>query len=271
MHSIEAHIKALLETAWKRRYTVARLAAEAGVDRSVFSRVQFGKKLVIGKDGFNPTVRIVQALENVIGPTDAIVSLENSAAAVVDRQEFVGRQHTVRVLLNESAVPILAGELAQVVRYCEGLKRDRGGLFSEDLNYDVLRYLAPGARFHLATAPPNATEAVWARWDSTPDFFSGDDLSGLPVSFAGDEVFEEEIHKDLEMAREAGIPLYHAIYRSGIVRQTEPPMKRMYFRLLQRLKRRDGGFEIFWVTIRKNLQSNVDLFSDLLGGRPDEV
>ena len=103
------------------------------------------------------------------------------------------------------------------------------------------------------------------------DFFSGDDLSGLPVSFAGDEVFEEEIHKDLEMAREAGIPLYHAIYRNGIVRQTEPPMKRMYFRLLQRLKRRDGGFEIFWVTIRKNLQSNVDLFSDLLGGRPDEV
>ncbi|MEP2184186.1 hypothetical protein, partial [Roseibium sp.] len=130
MNSIESYLKNLLETAWKCGFTPTSFSKKAGVDRSVFATVKPGGELVIGPGAFNPTARVVRALEIALGdarkPSGDVGSSE-FAGAVVRCEESRGRQHSMRVMLADRVIPLLASELSQVDRYCEGLRRDHGG------------------------------------------------------------------------------------------------------------------------------------------------
>ncbi|WP_193174022.1 hypothetical protein, partial [Nisaea nitritireducens] len=185
--------------------------------------------------------------------------------AILGRDEILGVQHSKRVLLDDSIVPLFAAELTAIERYCVGLRRQHRGLYTEDLNSDVLNYLGPNVRVHIASAPQNEADAIWLHWDSSAEILGGEDIAGKPVSYAGDDRFAEEIHQDIRIARESGIPLFHAIYRQGIINDRDGPLTRFYFRLLHRLQRRDGGFEILWATVRKNHETARYFFPNLVG------
>tara|TARA_R110000868_G_scaffold143574_1_gene361905 strand:+ start:12710 stop:13513 length:804 start_codon:yes stop_codon:yes gene_type:complete len=265
---IETYVGDLLEEAWNRGFSKSGLARAAGVDVSSFAAVEAGKRPGIGRGGFNATLETVRALEKALGKEDdanALMPFE-WRGAILGRDESRGVQHSKRVLLDRSIVPLFAAELTAIERYCTGLRREHRGLFAEDLNTDVLRYLGPNVRVHFASAPKKETDAIWLHWDSNAEILGGEDIAGKPVSYAGDDRFAEEIHQDIKIARDAGIPLFHAIYRQGVINDCDGPLTRFYFRLLQRLQRRDGGFEILWATVRKNHETARYFFPNLVSG-----
>jgi transcriptional regulator with XRE-family HTH domain len=265
---LENYINELLKFAWTQGFNKASLARAAGIDPSSLGAIESGQPIVAGRGHFNPTLATLLAIENVLTTEDDIPSAPPAEwrGGILSYDKSEGMQLTRRAFLSDAIVPFVAPELLAITRYCEALRIENGGLFRDDLKDDVLKYLAPKALFHIASAPLKEKDAEWMRWDPSATILGGHKLEGKSVSFAGDSVFASEIFRDIKIARQAGIPLFHAIYRHGKIEKKGPTITRFYIRLLLRLESRNGGFEILWVTARKKIETARDFFSNLPGG-----
>lgn len=275
--NVEKNLRTIVAAARAEGMTVRAIASEVGVDPGTLKALSNGASFIIGKGGFNPTVSTIKGFEALgrrlsVGESSTsafspmpLLGLPDLGAAVesrIDRKS--GEAHSIKAAISRPFVPLLASQLHKVELYCEQLRSRNGRLLLEDVDPEVVKYLAPDANRHIANAPARAEDATWLVWHRVPDWRGGVDLTGKRVSHLGDAEFHADITDDLIGARETGLPIYHAVYRSSVWERGGRPVVRIFYRLLLRVECPGESSKILWFTLGQNSVSPFNLFRDLV-------
>lgn len=203
------------------------IARISGLSRTYLDRLD-ADGLSNGKNGFNPTIKALIALEDTLGLSDPSLFLSKE---ILKEDLVVSRtsEHLSRTL-SISAINY-DEELHKLYMYLQNFSVEHGPGHDPDLR--LMRQMAPHCAVHLMEPDEDdPVHSVFTDWDYVPDFRGGNDFTGAAIDDFGDKALNQSFAADVTDMLNSLWPHLSYVERKSTWSETGLKAHRRFLRLM---------------------------------------
>jgi hypothetical protein len=154
-------------------------------------------------------------------------------------------------------------QFRQLSRYLGQLKKERGAIVDEDINWDVITTIAPNCYVHLISVPGDARDAVYERWQILQGHRGSIDCTGQTLTDVNDDGLNQCYPEDINAVSSSGWSQLAAVSRTAIWPDFDEPQRISVLRYLCRIDGVDGCPKVISAARVQDSDSPFNFIDDL--------